>query len=186
MTPQPLKNIKNRKILLDSNILIHYATEGFIERSGNPLRVLKDNNNELAVAPITGFELLNTTDKEDDRSAKLRSKYVDFLNYLDTIQMQVVYFQNAASLSRMYLKICERKNIPVPDLLLGSIVVTHSKNREDAPLFLTTDRDDFCEPLWWTVSHLEVSGDSKRKNKSVHLYLLEFNQDFIKEVSRGQ
>lgn len=53
-----LREVRNSNILLDANILIHYATEGFAERSGNVLRVLHQSKNLLSISHITAFELL--------------------------------------------------------------------------------------------------------------------------------
>ena len=54
-----LQEVHNNNILLDTNILIHYADDEFAERSGKILRVLQQNKNLLSISEITGFELLN-------------------------------------------------------------------------------------------------------------------------------
>lgn len=167
-----IQDIKNRKILLDSNIPIHYAHKGFQERSGNPLRVLLDNGNKLTISPISALEILSGDNSED-----IREKYLKFLNYVHPIEVTRGHYQNAAVLASEYRRICKGKKVPLPDLLIGGIIISYSFI-EDKLLLFTTDREDFCEPLWMTVAHQAVPAEDK-KNMQEHLYLLEFNVDIL-------
>ena len=162
------QEVRGRNILIDSNILIHYATEGFKDRSGNFLRVLKDNGNSLAASPITAFEILCAETKP-----KIREKYFSFLNYIPTLQMEKGYFQNAAVLASEYRRVCNKTNIPPCDLMIGGAVLAHSFS-EPKIMLLTTDRNDFCEPFWITVAHLAVPYQDQQKIEA-NVYLLEFN-----------
>jgi|SRR3990167_1374330 len=174
---QTFQEIKNRTILLDSNIPINYASKGFKERSGNPLRTLVSNNNRLVVTSLTGFELLQAEIRDD-----VRKKYVQFLNYVPNLPMGKEYFQNGALLAGEYRRVCNGKKLPFQDLILGGVVVAHSFGK-DKLLFLTTDRQDFCEPIWLTVSHLIVPDEEKGKIQTT-LYLLEINIDLITQETK--
>ncbi|HTR18519.1 MAG TPA: hypothetical protein VMH91_00880 [Candidatus Paceibacterota bacterium] len=173
MTVLPqIKDIKNRTIILDSNIPIWYATEGFKERSGNPLRVLVDNGNKLAITPISGLEIL-----VDDNKEEVKKKYLIFMSYVQNISLEPAYFQNAAILASEYRRICNQKKIPLPDLIIGGVVVAHSFGK-NKPLLFTADRTDFCEPLWITTAYLGVP-DKENKQIQPQLYLLELNTEIL-------
>lgn len=88
-----LQEVRNNNILLDTNILIHYADDGFRERSGRILRVLQQNKNLLSVSEVTGFELLNChpTDKR-------REKYFKFINAVSNHPVTRDILSNAAVL----------------------------------------------------------------------------------------
>lgn len=170
----PIQQIRNRKIVIDSNIVIDYAQEGFIVRSGNPLRVLQDNDNSLGILPIVGFEILSGSNPPE-----VDKKYLTFLNYIPTLTMERSAYQNAATLTREYRRILRGKNnIPVPDLLIGGFIAAYSFG-DDKPLLFTRDRNDFCEPIWLTVAHVPVpSADGTRIQEN--LYLLELNTKILR------
>lgn len=171
-----LQEVKNREILLDSNILINYASEGFKDRSGNILRTLINNGNKISVSPVSGFEVLR-----GDNRKETDEKYIKFLKYIPNVKTQDEYFSNAAVLARHYNKNCNKKIIPTEDLLIGSIVATHSFGVDSSKkiLLLTADRTDFCEPVWLTVAYQIVPPNNG--NSQVNLFLLEFNTEIIKE-----
>lgn len=169
---QKISAIKNRNILLDSNIPIWYASAGFKERSGNPLRALFDNGNRLGITTISGLEILREENKEE-----VRKKYFNFLNFVPAVTPQVVDFQNAAVLAGEYRRVCKGKKVPFQDLVIGGVVLSNSFEK-DKLLLLTTDRNDFCEPFWLTVAHQAVAADDK-KTVQAHLYLLEFNVEML-------
>lgn len=165
-----ISEVKSREVIIDTNVLIHYSSEGFVEESGNPLRILLDNENSLAIPPIVGFELL-----ESDNRAEVEEKYLALLNFVPTLEMQMAYYNNAAQLSKLYRIVCNKKKIPIPDLLIGSIVSSHtSVEGSDGPLLLTCDRSDFCEPLWQTVSQVIVKSETDEMVRTI-IYLLQFN-----------
>ena len=169
-----INEVKNRKILLDSNIPIHYASKGFVDRSGNILRTLMNNDNELAITPISGFEILRGENRDE-----VMEKYLKFLNYVPDIVMQRLYFNNGAALAEHYRRICNHKNISPVDLIIGGTIISHSYGEDkDKPLLLTTDRKDFCEPLWLTVSYHVVPAEHEKGPQTV-LYLLEFNTKLV-------
>ena len=172
-----LREVRNRKILIDSNIPIHYASERFIERSGNPLRVLADNNNSLAITPISGFELLQAETRPD-----IREKYLRFLNYVPNISMDQSFFNNAAMLAGEYRRVCNNKKVPPCDLMIGGVVIAHSFS-DDKLLLLTTDRNDFCEPFWSTIAFHQVPDEDGQKIQ-VNIYLLEFNTSVISDENQ--
>jgi hypothetical protein len=163
-----LREVKNRKILIDSNIPVHYASERFKERSGNPLRMLIDNGNYLAITHVSGFELLQAETRPD-----IREKYLKFLNYVPNIGMEQAFFNNAATLAGEYRRVCNNKKMPPCDLMIGGVILAYSFGK-DKLLFLTTDRNDFCEPFWTTVAYHQVLDEDGQKIQ-VNIYLLEFN-----------
>ncbi len=170
--------VRGRTIILDSNILIHYASDGFKERSGNPLRLLANNGNPLAVTPISGVEVL-----QPENRPEVSKKYLDFLNYLPNVTIHLGYFQNAVTLARDYHRICAAKKIPFQDLLIGAVICSNSFGPGEKPLLLTADRTDFCEPLWITLATHVVPGDEEGK-KYTTLYLLEFNTEISSPLEK--
>jgi predicted nucleic acid-binding protein len=172
-----LNEIRSKNIVIDTNILIHYSTEGFIELSNNPLRTLANNDNNLVIPPIVAFELLRSDNRDD-----VLEKYLNLLNFLPTLPMHQLYYNNAARLSRLYRKVCDGKKPPVEDLLIGGIVATQSVSGGESPtLLMTADRNDFCEPLWQTVSQIIVMDDGDEKVRTI-IYILEFNIELAETI----
>lgn len=160
-------DVRGKKILIDTNVPIHYATNGFKERCGNFLRVFKDNNNELAVSIITGYELLN-----GDPADKRREYFIKFLKYIPNTGINNGILNNATIIVNEYIRLGCKKDIPLPDqIIAGTVAAT-----EDVYL-LTADRNDFCEPLWITVAHHIVLKDENKVE--VTFYLLKFNHEII-------
>ncbi len=167
-----LQEVHNSNILLDTNILIHYADDEFKERSGNILRVLQQNKNLLSISEVTGFELLNChpTDRR-------REKYFKFLKMVSNHPVTRDILSNAAILSNESKRLTGQQNrvFPIPDLILGGTVLYYTTD----PVFvLTTDRHDFFEPLWETVAYTQVL-KSDKENVDVHLYLLSLNRTVL-------
>lgn len=173
-----IEEVKNRKIILDSNIPIHYAHKGFVERSGNPLRTLLNNGNTIGIPAVVGFEIL-----AGDNTPETRDKYLKFLNHLPTLELTRGHFQNAAILAAEYRRIYKGKSPPVCDLLIGGLIASYSYYSDEKPLLFTCDRNDFCEPLWNTVAHVAVPS-GKDNQIQEHLYLLELNTDMLDQNIR--
>ncbi|KKW11641.1 MAG: hypothetical protein UY50_C0009G0027 [Parcubacteria group bacterium GW2011_GWA2_49_9] len=167
-----LREIRNSNILLDANILIHYAAEGFAERSGNILRILHQNKNLLTVSHITAFELLNCDPKD-----RRREKYLKFVNGVRNHPVNQAIFQNAAVLSNECKRLARSYNriFPIPDLILGATILFYPN---DTVYLLTTDRNDFFDPLWELVAHQQIL---KEENEAVEadLYLLTLNREVL-------
>lgn len=166
-----LRTVHNSNILLDTSILVHYATKDFKERSGRILRVLLENKNFLTVSEITGFELLNC--RSDDSR---REKYFTFINGMPNHPVTAAILGNAAILSNECKRLTGSPDriFPIPDLILGGTVLHYD---QDPVFILTTDRRDFFEPLWETVAYAQVSNDNT--DKVVHIYLLSLNRDVL-------
>lgn len=160
-----ISEVKNKKIIIDSNIPILYATNGFKERSKNILRILADNDNSLAISNITSYELLNT-DPNDQRV----KYFVEFINYIYRLEITETALMNAVLLNNEYKRLGCKQKTPLADLIIGGTVISI----EDSYL-LTTDRNDFCEPLWKTIGHQLVLKEDK--DAEANIYLLEFNRD---------
>lgn len=164
-----LQEVHNSNILLDTNILIHYADDEFKERSGNILSVLYKNKNLLSISEITGFELLNChpTDKR-------REKYFKFISRVSNHPVTRDILSNAAILSNECKRLTGQQNriFPIPDLILGGTVMYYTT---DLVFVLTADQHDFFEPLWETVAYTQVLKNDK-ENVDVHIYLLSLNR----------
>ena len=167
-----LREIRSSNILLDANILIHYATEGFAERSGNILRKLHQNKNLLTLSHITAFELLNCDPKD-----KRREKYFKFINGVRNHPVSQAIIQNAAVLSNECKRLTRSYNrtFPIPDLILGATILFYPNDRV---YLLTTDRNDFFEPLWECVAYQQVLKEDK-ETVEADLYLLTLNREVL-------
>lgn len=165
-----LREVRNSNILLDANILIHYATEGFAERSGNILRGLHKNGNLLTISHVTAFELLNC-DPKDSR----REKYFRFINGVRNHPITQSILQNAAVLSNECKRLTGSYNriFPIPDLILGGTILFYPN---DTVYLLTTDRNDFFEPLWELIAHQQILKADK-ENVEAAIYLLALNRE---------
>ena len=160
-----IAQVKNKKILLDTNILINYGVENFRERSGNILRVLLNNQNKLAVSEITGLELL----QGETEKSKIEF-YLKMLNFISNLDVSRSVLLNAISLSSGYRRIkTDKKGPSVADLIIGGTVLAHDS------LLLTADRKDFSEPMWGVVAHKYVFDD--KKSVIANLYLLKFDEN---------
>lgn len=173
MKVKSLDQIKDKTIVVDTNIAIHYATKEFSERSGNFLRQLKDNDNKLVISAITAYELM-CGDPTDTR----QKYFASFIQYIQKIDIGAVVTYNATILKNIYKKFGCKHEIPIPDLLIGG-TTTGLKNA----YLLTADRNDFCEPLWNTVFSKTVFRNDKKGNveSETTIYLLEYNTDLHNE-----
>lgn len=166
-------DVKSTNILIDTNILIHYAEDGFIERSGNPLGTLRDNGNILSVSCITGFELLCGENSEEKKK-----KFHQFLNYLPNLSVEQTHLSNGAVLASEYRRLCNNKKIKkTGDLIIAGLIVGYELGGEEVLLF-TADRQDFCEPLWETVAYhlVQESGGGFVQHC---FYLLKLNLEIL-------
>ena len=173
-----LSEIKNKTILLDSCVLIAYSTTGFQKRSGNPLRTLYDNKNKLVITPIQAFELLKI-----ELDEKMTQSYLRFLNFFPCLPLKEQYFRNAAMLNREYFRVKNKKTIPEMDLIMGGIMVGKAFTADPFYLF-TSDREDFCEPLWNSVASFSVPYEKDPNRIEHNFYILEFNRDAIPNDKR--
>lgn len=137
-----LSAISDTKVLIDTNILIAYAEDGFVERSGNPLKILRESNNILLLSKISEFELLRNQKKLD-----IIEKYQKFVSLLNTVDVENRYLTNAALLSSEYERLNCNARKDVGDLLIAGTVLTNELNGEEILLF-TENRKHFPEPLW--------------------------------------
>jgi predicted nucleic acid-binding protein len=168
-----IEEITETNILIDTNILIHYAEEGFIDRSNNPLGLLRDNRNKLFVSNITGFELLRG--KNDDEK---REKFLSFLNYIPNLPIDKDYLNNGVLFADEHRRLCGGKNMSKPgDLIIAGTIVSHELADEEILLF-TTDRKDFCEPLWETITYHLVQ-ESGGEYVQHCFYLLKLNTNIL-------
>ncbi len=171
MTTNPMKvsEVKDQNILVDTNIVIYYAANGFKERSGNILRTLANNGNKIGISEITAFELLH-----DEQKNEVEDYFYKFVNYIHRVPVEQGCLQNAVALAELYRVVCNNKKVPDNDLIIGGTAIHY-----DEVLLLTTDRKDFCEPLWDTYArdniYYKEEGDVE-----VTLYLLRFNKEVIK------
>ena len=167
-----LREICGSNILLDTNILVHYASQGFEERSSRILRVLGENKNLLTISEITGFELLNS-DPKDNR----RKKYLTFINGVPNHPVNREILKKAAILSNECKRLTNSPNrvFPLPDLIIGGTIMNYA---EGTLHLLTTDRHDFFEPLWELIAYEQVLKEDKNCIDA-DIYLLKLNREVL-------
>ncbi|PIQ92354.1 MAG: hypothetical protein COV70_00840 [Parcubacteria group bacterium CG11_big_fil_rev_8_21_14_0_20_39_22] len=175
-----ISDIKNHFILLDTNIPIFYSSKGFKERSGNILRLLVDNGNKLAMSEITTLELLK--EEQDKDVADYHYAFINYTEHMTRLPVDKNIIQNAIVLANEYRRVCNQKKVNYPDLIIGGTVVGFSEKSD--VLLMTSDRRDFCEPLWETVAYQCVLKDDKEK-VDANIYLLKFNNKIILDKYRN-
>lgn len=163
-----ISEARNQNILIDTNIVVYYAANGFKERSGNVLRTLVDNGNKIGISEITAFELLR-----DEQKKEVEDYFYKFVNYLHRVPIEQGCLQNAVTLAGAYRSICNNKKVPDNDLIIGGTAIHY----EDV-LLLTADRKDFCEPMWETYARENIYY-KKGGDVEVTLYLLKFNKETL-------
>lgn len=176
---QSFSEIKNCRIIVDTNIIIDYLVNNLkTRRNGNVLRKLADNNNELYLSEITGLELLRNTEDQDTKR-----KYLEFLNFIPNISVNKTVLINAASLASDYRRICNGRKINNNgDLIIGGTIITlmleEEQNKKPA-LLLTQERKEFCDPIWHVVAYNEVYNEKEPQKIQHNIYLLEANKEIL-------
>lgn len=179
------ERIKNRNIIVDTNVIIDYSTKDFPKRSGEFLDKLVKKGNTLFVSQFTGMELLRDTDE-----GETANKYRQFLSEIDNVEVTFSVIKNAIQLSRDYRTLLCGRKVDLADLVIGGTAILRLKEKETGKigsqsLLLTENRKDFPELIWkclacHAVLDKDPSGKSTRVNRL--FYLLEFNTHYLSRV----
>ncbi|MFA6158929.1 MAG: hypothetical protein WC763_04910 [Candidatus Paceibacterota bacterium] len=171
-----MESVKDKKVLIDTNILVYCADSGYGSKAKALLRKLKDNGNALATSEISCFELIkNAID------SGVREYYIRLMNYIDRIPVTSAEMMNGAILYHNYHHVSNGngsfKKIESPDLIISGTVI-----RERGSLLLTANRVDFPMPFWKLHSQCNFMRKSGEKDELVNIFLLEFDYSKIKEI----
>lgn len=168
-----INNIKNKKILLDTNILINCGKDEYGDQFRKVLRILTDNNNSLAVSLISGFEII----KKFTNDKKVIDYYIKLLNFIPNIVISHRVLINAALLANTIYEPQKDDHKKDNDMIVGSTVLT-----EQAWL-LTCDRGDFCKPYWLTEARKCVQWEDQKDDSQrvLNIFLLSPN---LKELEK--
>lgn len=133
-----MEKIKNKKILIDSNILVYCWDKNFGSGAQKLLRKLKDNGNSLATSEINCLELLkNAIDPER------RSYYLKLISYLGNLDIEQPALLNACILYHNYYKEWPNKcTMETPDLVIGGTIMYNRGS-----LLLTANRRHFSRTI---------------------------------------
>lgn len=162
--------IKNKKILIDTNVLVYCGVKGFDVDAKKLLRLLKDNGNKLATSEINCFELIKNAIDE-----KLRSYYISLIDYIDKIAVTTSDLMNACFIYHSYHKSfggnCKMGSM---DLVVAGTAIYHK-----GCLLLTANRKDFPMPFWKLVAQCYIMRKKDEGNELLNIYLLEFDYSTI-------
>lgn len=163
-----IANVKNKDILLDTNIIISCGDKSFGTEARNILKKLVDNKNSLAISEITPFEILrkDLDDNDENYYTKLISD-----KRINIIPLSTSVLINASILCREQhpKKETENKNI-ICDMLIGGTVMS---NKE--ALLLTSDRKDFNKPYWKIISEEKIIRKKQEGWELNNIFLLQFD-----------
>lgn len=158
-----INDIKNRKILLDTNILICCGREEYGDQFRKVLRILTDNDNSLGVSLISGFEIIKKFNDKD-----VIGYYIKLLNFIINVVIDHEILMNAARLANTIYGSHKDNYKKDNDMIISSTVLT-----EQAWL-LTCDRDDFNKSYWLTEARETVQWEDPKDDsvKVLNIFLL--------------
>ncbi|MBX4198630.1 hypothetical protein KW782_04890 [Candidatus Parcubacteria bacterium] len=162
-----MESVKNRRILIDTNILVYCGDKDWGQEAKKLLRVLKDNTNSLATSRLSSFELIkNAID------LKLREYYIKLINYIHQIEPEEQILMNGCVLYHQYFsKFPESaRKIESMDLAIGGTIIYHKE-----ALLLTANRKHFPMPFWKIVAQSYLMCKKSEKYDLINVYLLEFD-----------
>jgi len=157
--------VKNRKILIDTNVLVYCSDGSYGKEAKKLLRMLANNNNKLATSELSCFELIkNAFDR------KYRDYYLSLINYIDNHPVTPSTIMNGWNIYHAYIQeSSNKKSIGSLDILIGSTAVTNNA------LLLTGNRKDFPMPFWKLVAQTHMIRKNGEADDIQNVYLLEFD-----------
>jgi predicted nucleic acid-binding protein len=159
----------NKKIVLDTCMILYYVDEHTKESCKQIVDVLEDNGNRVCCSSLSGFEMLKN--RQDYLNEK---EYTDFINTLPKIPVDTPTLANAATLYYLYRqtnRIQEKEDTYDPkDKLTGDLIIAGAALSHENHLLLTSNKKDFPEKYWSNL--LEFNLITKNKNL-IKVYLLE-------------
>ncbi len=168
-----INDIKKRKILLDTNILICCGREEYGDQFRKVLRILTDNDNSLGVSLISGFEIIKKFNDKD-----VIGYYIKLLNFIINVVIDHEILTNAARLANTIYGPNKDNYKKDNDMIISSTVLT-----EQAWL-LTCDRDDFNKPYWLTEARETVQWEDPKDDSVKVLNIFLLSPD-IKELEKN-
>lgn len=165
-----MDKIKNRKIIVDSCILIYYFEDLDKGETKRLINSFKRNNNTILMSAISVFEVF-----KNRQTSKEIKKYENLLNSVDDIPIDSPILMNAATLYYLYKKekddknSIKEKNVDPKDRLTGDLIIGGTVLSYENYLLLTANKKDFPDPFWDTIATTEIG-----KN-AIKVYLIQFN-----------
>lgn len=162
-----MQEIRDKKILIDTNILVYCNDKGYKMEARKILRLLKDHGNTLATSWASCFELIKNAIDE-----KVREYCFRLINYIDNIPITPENLINGCSLYHLYHKEWGEKckSIESMDLIIAGTIV-----QERGSLLLTANRKHFAMPFWKLVSQSYIMRKKDEGDELINIYLLEFD-----------
>ncbi len=143
--------IKNKKIIIDTNILINCGDDRYKEDFKKMLKLLSADN-DLGASVISGFEIIKKYHKKETFSY-----YLKLLNFIKKIPVSVEIAQNAGFIAKSFGPDKEKKD---NDIIIGATVASTKKS-----LLLTCDRKDFNRPYWGVVARECILWENKETDQ---------------------
>jgi len=170
-----MEKIFNRKILIDSCVLIycgHDKHSVFIE---NLLRQLTRNNNTLFISEMVGFEVLS-----ECQNKKNATYYVELISKLRNVALNKKILMIGALLRKYYSQKKYGKEVcSVGDVLIGASAI------QTGALLLTANRKDFPREFWNLIGkthNIHEDENDSEKMAVMNLHLLEFKPQTITDA----
>lgn len=164
---ETIEEIKGKKVLVDTNILINCGREEFGADFKKILRTLVDNKNSLAISVVSGFEII----KKYNQVEKVSNYYIKLLNYIQNIEIDLKTMNIAGIMAN---KLYDKKDNYKKDndYIIGATVI---KNKS---LLLTCNLKDFNKPFWNIVARSCISWESEDDCRKIeNVFLLESNEN---------
>lgn len=152
--------ITNKRIIIDTNVLIYSGNISLSEAVRTLLRTLKNNNNDLSLSEISYYELLKSSPKD-----RLLRYYQKLIDYIDSQPLTKEVLNSASLLYQAYSE-KRRASISDADILIGA--TASYKNAH----ILTCNRRDFPENKWAVVAHGYFIESLFEKCNLINVYLL--------------
>ncbi len=173
---ESFNQIKNRRILVDTNILVYCGNKDFGHQAKGLLRTLKDNNNALAISHVSYFELIKNAIDQN-----LRKYYFHLVSYIHNLPIKQDILVSGSTLYHLYSNrgIKEYKKIESMDLIIAGTVVFHK-----GALLLTANRRHFPMPFWRNISQGYITYKDGEAYRLINIYLLEFDYAQIPQKNK--
>lgn len=157
-----IETIKNKPIIIDSNILYYCGADVFKLEIRKILRILANNNNQLGISELSGFEVLKNSEKKD------LDYFYSLLDYIANIPINKQILANSVILHNAYKKQgIECKNISPCDFMIGGTALSI----KDAILF-TANRRHYPSKIWNIDARKYIVFEDFEQSKIINLYFL--------------
>jgi predicted nucleic acid-binding protein len=162
-----MDSVQNKRILIDTNVLVYCGDKDWGQETRKLLRNLKDNKNDLATSRLCSFELIkNAIDPT------LREYYIKLINYIYQVEVEMQILMNGCVLYHEYFKKFhdDAKKIESMDLAIAGTIIYHKDS-----LLLTANRKHFPMPFWKTIDQSYLMCKRGERYELINLYLLAFD-----------